>query len=77
MQAMEGENKTERPMWAEKGGLDFEGRARWDAWAANKGMAAQKAKLQFVQVGKLYTLNRMPQWGSQIQPGCYLAALHW
>lgn len=23
-------------MWAEKGGLDFEGRARWDAWAAVK-----------------------------------------
>ena len=25
-------------MWAEKGGLDFEGRARWDAWAAVKVM---------------------------------------
>jgi acyl-CoA-binding protein len=23
-------------MWAEKGGLDFEGRARWDAWTAVK-----------------------------------------
>ena len=50
MQANEGENKTERPMWAEKGGLDFEGRARWDAWTANKGMASQKAKLLFVKV---------------------------
>ena len=51
MQANEGENKTERPMWAEKGGLDFEGRARWDAWTANKGMASDKAKLLFVKVG--------------------------
>ena len=50
MQANEGENKTERPMWAEKGGLDFEGRARWDAWTANKGMASDKAKLLFVKV---------------------------
>lgn len=53
MQANEGENKTERPMWAEKGGLDFEGRARWDAWTANKGMASQKAKLLFVKVRSL------------------------
>ena len=50
MQATEGENKTERPMWGEKGGLDFEGRSRWDAWTARKGMAAPKAKLQFVKV---------------------------
>lgn len=26
-------------MWAEKGGLDFEGRARWDAWTAVKASA--------------------------------------
>lgn len=32
MQISQGDNTTERPMWAEKGGLDFEGRARWDAW---------------------------------------------
>lgn len=37
-QASQGDNATERPMWAEKGGLDFEGRARWDAWAAVKVM---------------------------------------
>ena len=36
MQAAQGDNTSERPMWAEKGGLDFEGRARWDAWTANK-----------------------------------------
>ena len=56
MQAKEGENKTERPMWAEKGGLDFEGRARWDAWTAIKGMAAPKAKLQFVQARDTHVL---------------------
>lgn len=37
-------------MWAERGGLDFDGRARWDAWAAIKGMDAEKAKLRFVKV---------------------------
>lgn len=51
MQAEKGENTTERPMWAEKGGLDFEGRAKWDAWTANKGMASAKARLQLVKVG--------------------------
>lgn len=31
-------------MWAEKGGLDFEGRARWDAWANCKvGRAGGRA----------------------------------
>lgn len=48
-QAAQGDNATERPMWAEKGGLDFEGRARWDAWTAVKGTAAGKAKLEFVR----------------------------
>lgn len=50
MQATKGDNATERPMWAEKGGLDFEGRARWDAWTAVKGMPQNKAMLQFVKV---------------------------
>jgi len=36
-------------MWAEKGGLDFEGRSRWDAWSNIKGMAADKARLEFVK----------------------------
>lgn len=27
-QATEGANKEERPMWAEKGGIDFDGRSR-------------------------------------------------
>ena len=51
MMAENGENATERPMWAEKGGLDFDGRARWDAWTALKGMKADRAKLEFVRVG--------------------------
>lgn len=50
MQAVNGENTAERPMWAEKGGLDFEGRAKWDAWTAVKGMKTEKAKLEFVRV---------------------------
>lgn len=51
MVAESGDNTAERPMWAEKGGLDFDGRAKWDAWTALKGMNSDKAKLQFVQVG--------------------------
>jgi len=50
MMAENGENTGERPMWAEKGGLDFEGRAKWDAWTALKGMKADRAKLEFVRV---------------------------
>jgi len=49
MQATQGDNTSERPMWAEKGGLDFEGRARWDAWTNVKGVATEKAKMQFVK----------------------------
>ena len=50
MQATKGDNAGERPMWAEKGGLDFEGRAKWDAWTACKGLKAPKARLDFVRV---------------------------
>lgn len=50
MMAENGENTEERPMWAERGGLDFEGRAKWDAWTALKGMKADRAKLEFVRV---------------------------
>jgi acyl-CoA-binding protein len=49
-QAKQGDNATERPMWAEKGGLDFEGRARYDAWAAVKGLQPEEAKLRFVKL---------------------------
>ena len=50
MQATKGDNVEDRPMWAEKGGLDFEGRAKWDAWTAVKGTATETAMLAFVQV---------------------------
>ena len=54
-QVSEGDNKAERPMWAEKGGLDFEGRARWDAWTQRKGLAPDKAKAEFVKVVPVQT----------------------
>ncbi|KAL3141955.1 hypothetical protein ABBQ32_004601 [Trebouxia sp. C0010 RCD-2024] len=49
MQASKGDNVEDRPMWAEKGGLDFEGRAKWDAWTAVKGTASHTAMLAFVK----------------------------
>jgi acyl-CoA-binding protein len=49
-QAEYGDNTGERPMWAEKGGLDFEGRSKWDAWTAVKNMRTEKAKINFVKV---------------------------
>ena len=52
MMAEKGENTEERPMWAEQGGLDFEGRAKWDAWTALKGMKPERAKLKFVQASR-------------------------
>ena len=48
-QATVGDNSGERPMWAEKGGIDFEGREKWDAWEGLKGMDADKAKMAFVK----------------------------
>lgn len=50
VQATQGDNATERPMWAERGGLDFEGRARWDAWAALRGLDGARARLRFVKL---------------------------
>lgn len=49
-QAKNGDNNTERPMWAERGGLDFEGRERWAQWERMKGMDAATAKKHFVEV---------------------------
>ncbi|CAD7697168.1 unnamed protein product [Ostreobium quekettii] len=49
-QVIKGDNDTERPMWAERGGLDFEGRERWDAWEALKGEQASEAKIRFVKM---------------------------
>ena len=36
-------------MWAEKGGIDFEGSEKWDAWEGLKGMDGDKAKETFVK----------------------------
>lgn len=49
MQVTKGDNTAERPMWAEKGGLDFDGRAKWDAWTGVKNAKPPKAKLNFVK----------------------------
>ena len=59
MQASKGDNAEDRPMWAEKGGLDFEGRAKWDAWTAVKGTSTQKAMLAFVKVHLLSAAHNM------------------
>ena len=40
-QATQGDNTAERPMWAERGGLDFEGRSvGWAAWGVGAVRAA-------------------------------------
>lgn len=49
MQAEQGDNATDRPEWAEKGGIDFAGRAKWDAWKALAGKSRKDAKHDFVK----------------------------
>ena len=49
MQAEQGDNATDRPEWAEKGGIDFAGRAKWDAWKALAGKSREDAKHDFVK----------------------------
>ncbi|KAK3262498.1 hypothetical protein CYMTET_28651 [Cymbomonas tetramitiformis] len=46
-QVDKGDNTTEKPMWADHGGLDFDGRESWDAWTALKGKSAEDAKKTF------------------------------
>ena len=48
-QAEEGNLKGEKPMWASHGGLDFDGRERWEKWNNAKGLSADDAKLKFCQ----------------------------
>ena len=48
MQATEGDNTTERPMWAERGGLDFDGKNAWDQWVLLKGTSKEDARSLFV-----------------------------
>lgn len=35
-QVVEGDNTSEKPMWAAHGGLDFDGRENWDQWTKLK-----------------------------------------
>lgn len=42
-QATVGDNGTARP-----GMLDFKGKAKWDAWAAKKGLDSTAAKQQYI-----------------------------
>jgi len=49
-QVAEGDNTTEKPMWAAHGGLDFDGREHWDQWIKLKGMSTEEAKKFFCQV---------------------------
>jgi hypothetical protein len=50
--------------WAERGGLDFEGRARWDAWSALRGVDADKARLRFVRCGGM---GSRAVWGACVR----------
>mmetsp|Transcript_2995 Transcript_2995/g.7292 ORF Transcript_2995/g.7292 Transcript_2995/m.7292 type:complete len:148 (+) Transcript_2995:158-601(+) len=67
-QATEGDNSEEQPVWAETGGLDFEGRSRWEAWNQTKGMSQEVAKKKFVALyfemdpkANLYNDNRVKE----------------
>jgi len=44
-QATIGDVNTDRP-----GMLDFAGKAKWDAWSGNKGMAKEKAETDYTEV---------------------------
>lgn len=49
-QVTQGDQETEKPMWAAHGGLDFDGREAWDCWNELKGMSAEDAKKEFCLV---------------------------
>ena len=40
-------------MWAEAGGIDFDGREKWDKWKECEGLSAEEAKFEFVRVRQL------------------------
>jgi acyl-CoA-binding protein len=46
-QAQNGDCSTERPTWAERGGIDFDGIAKWEGWRAVAGLEVDKAKVRF------------------------------
>ena len=67
-QATEGDNTAEQPVWAETGGLDFEGRSKWEAWNKTKGVSQEVAKKKFVSLyfemdpkANLYNDNRIKE----------------
>lgn len=47
VQQVGGDVKGEKPMWAESGGLDFDGRERWEAWQKLEGKSPAEAKAAF------------------------------
>lgn len=49
-QVTEGDCTSEQPMWADHGGLDFDGRERWTYWKKLEGMSTSDAKLEFCKV---------------------------
>ena len=58
-QVERGDNRDEKPMWAPHGGLDFDGRERWEKWERYKGMDADAARLEFVKAyGKAMSEER-------------------
>jgi len=46
-QATVGDVNTDRP-----GMLDFAGKAKWDAWSGNKGIAKEKAESDYIVVAE-------------------------
>ncbi|ACO61095.1 predicted protein [Micromonas commoda] len=48
-QVTTGDVPGEKPLWAKTGGLDFDGRDRWEAHKSLKGQSTEEAKLTFVQ----------------------------
>ena len=49
-QAKSGDVQGEKPMWAATGGLDFDGREKWEAWKKLEGKSPAEAKLAFCAV---------------------------
>jgi acyl-CoA-binding protein len=47
-QAESGDITGEKPMWGATGGLDFDGRERWEAWKKLDGFSAEQAKRHFL-----------------------------
>ena len=48
-QARVGDCTSERPSWAANGGIDFNGRAEWDAWSELSGSEPDNCQVNFVK----------------------------